>query len=110
MSARSANQLSASEKFALSTFISKNAEMCATKLDTEITQHVNNNVHQIQFPVTVNNIRYALKATGVASKDAERGGWACNPAQRAVAVQLNKICDDLGIDKISAFQNLMKSL
>ena len=109
MSARSANQLSASEKFALATFINKNAEICATKLDAEIAKFVNNNP-TIEFPVTVANVRYALKATGVASKEAERGGWACNPAQRAVAVQLNKICDDLGIDKVTAFQNLMKSL
>lgn len=109
MSARSANQLSASEKFALATFINKNAEICATKLDAEITTFVNNNP-SIEFPVTINNVRYALKATGVTSKDGERGGWACNPAQRAVAVQLNKICDDLGIDKTSSFQNLMKSL
>jgi hypothetical protein len=109
MSTRKLNKLSANEMFALSTFINNNAEICGTKSDSQIVTYVNNSP-AINFDVTVANVRYALKATGVMSKESGRGGWACNPAQRAVAIQLNKICDDLGVDKVTAFQNLMKSL
>ena len=109
MSTRKLNKLSANEMFALSTFINNNAELCGTKTDSQIVTFANNNP-AIDFDVTLANVRYALKATGVQSLASNRGGWACNPAQRAVAVQLNKICDDLGIDKVTAFQNLMKSL
>jgi hypothetical protein len=109
MSTRKLNKLSANEMFALSTFINNNAEICGTKSDSQIVTFANNSP-AINFDVTLANVRYALKATGVQSQTSNRGGWACNPAQRAVAVQLNKICDDLGIDKVTAFQNLMKSL